>query len=709
MSKRQRGPRPSPARTSRSPAGATAAAGRRGRAQLLLLVAAVAVLVALAHWPVLSVQAVSLDDNEFVVENPLVQRPGLASAGRFFAEVLTPSTVSGYYIPLTMTSLMLDAAAGGRAGHLQPFHRTALALHLLNTTLVIVLLYLLFGQPWPAALLGLLYGVHPLTVEVVAWVGERKTQLATLFSLLCLIGYVRFARTGRWWPYGGALAAYALALLSKPTSTPLPALLLLLDFWPLRRLGRRALVRSLPFFAVGAVSSAITVVSHARTASLGVEESATVGSTLLLVCHNLIFYVRKLLWPVDLTSAYPPVEPLSLANPAVSAGVAGVLLLTVLVAISLRWTRAALVAAAFFVIALLPTLGLVRYSWVLISDKYAYLPVVGVLIALAAALRHLWIPRPAMPRPGLWRGVCIGVVVALAAACAAGTRNYLAEWQTTERLYRHMLRYAPRAGLLRVNLGAELTRQGRFAEAEREFRQVLAMTPDSYRVNTNLGLVLAEQGRLDEALECYRRALPGNPEAHITHNNIGCILVDQGRLEEALPHLEEAIRLRPGYADPYNNLGRIRFAQEQLDAAQSCFEKAAQLNPSMVEAHANLGVVFARRGEFERAIAHYQSALRLQPDHPPALNNLGDALLRLGRLEEAAARLEQAVRRRPDYVQAWVNLGRARLAQGRADDALRAFETALRLAPDHPDARAGRQAAQQHRGGGGGSGSGGGP
>jgi hypothetical protein len=212
---------------------------------LAVSLAIVCFVVTAAHWPALSAKAISIDDDQYLVDNLLVQNPSIESARRFLTEVLEPSTVRGYYQPLSMISLMCDYALGGRPANLRQFHRTSLALHTVNTALVIVLLYLLFGRPLIAAGVGLLFGVHPMTVEPIPWVGERKTLLAAFFALWCLILYVRFARKGSRRVYFGCVVTYVLALMSKPTSTPLPVLMLLIDYWPLKRLNRRTLLEKL--------------------------------------------------------------------------------------------------------------------------------------------------------------------------------------------------------------------------------------------------------------------------------------------------------------------------------------------------------------------------------------------------------------------------------------------------------------------------------
>ena len=206
---------------------------RKSISQIILLgglLVIVCVVAAAAHWPALPARALSFDDHQYLHNNQLVQNPSWTSAWRFLSEVFEPSTVGGYYQPLAMISLMFDCAMGGGPDNLRPFHVTSLSLHVLNTALVIVLLYMLFGKVWPAAMVGLLFGVHPLTVEPIPWIGERKTLLASFFALWCVIIYVRYSRKSSWKLYAGCVVMYVLALMAKPTTTPLPVLLLLLDF-----------------------------------------------------------------------------------------------------------------------------------------------------------------------------------------------------------------------------------------------------------------------------------------------------------------------------------------------------------------------------------------------------------------------------------------------------------------------------------------------
>ena len=315
---------------------------------LVSLIFIICTVVLMVHWPVLSAQALSFDDDMYLTENLLVQNPGWASTEQFLTEVLEPSTVGGYYQPLTMISLMLDYTMGGHSDNLMPFHCTSLALHIVNTALVIVLLYLLFGRAWVAAGVGLLFGLHPMTVETVAWVGERKTLLAAFFALWSLILYVRFTRKSNWSLYFGSMVMYVLALMSKPTSTPLPVLMLLMDYWPLERWKRRGFWEKLPFFIIGGIFAIITYVSQSRTAFAVLPDKYCTEHIGLVLCHNIIFYLYKIIWPVNLSSHYAFPEPLALSDPMVLIGVIGTCILIPLLLISLRWTRGILIGWLFF-------------------------------------------------------------------------------------------------------------------------------------------------------------------------------------------------------------------------------------------------------------------------------------------------------------------------------------------------------------------------
>jgi len=645
-------------------------------AALLLLAAAVTLIIIAAHWPVLSAQALAFDDGEFLTRNPLVQDPSMASAKRFVTEVLEPSTVHGYYIPLTMISLMLDHAAGGRPDDLRQFHRTNLVLHVITTIGVAMLLHLLFGNAWAAALLGALYGVHPLAVEPVAWIAERKTVLATCFAVWALVLYVGYVRkTGRAL-YLVALSLTFLSLAAKPTAVTLPLLMLLLDYWPLRRLEPRRVFEKIPHFLLAAASAVITIVSNARTANLTLPTDASAAPLLLKIPHNLFFYAEKILWPADLTPYYPLPEPFALANPEVTIGVIATASAAALLLVSLRWTHAVACGAAFCLVALLPTLGIIGYSWINVSDKYLYFPMIGLLLPPAALLSWLKIRAEASPRSAAGMAVVLAVLLAAVPAAAVGTRRALSKWRDSETLYSYMIALAPRAGVLKYSLASTLLEQGRLEEALTNFRASATLSPGMPDVHIGEANALLRMGRTHEAISPLNRALQINPDSAIAHNSLGMALAALGALDEAAAHHQDAVRITPDYFDARINLGAVRLKQNRLSEAEEQFRIALEIDSRAPAALVNLGVVLKSQGKYDDAIGLYKQALEGDPTHPEIHRNIAIALQEQGKSAEAAHYFADAL-----FFQG--------LALERAGDRAAAaalYAEVLKLVPDHADA-----------------------
>jgi tetratricopeptide (TPR) repeat protein len=591
--------------------------GPRHRLALAAALLLVGTLVAATHWPVLDAQAISLDDAPFVTQNPLVTHPSWESTSRFFREVLHPSTVKGYYLPLTMTSLMLDYAAGGRPEDLRVFHRTNLALHVLNTLLVLLLLYRLFGALIPATLAALLFGVHPLTVEPTAWVGERKTLLATFFAFSCLLTYLAYCRrrNGAWIVVSAAL--YLLGLLSKPTITMIPLLMLLLDGWPLNRLSRRALLEKWPFFVLSILLGVVTVVSHENTAGFAKVDYPPWP---IHVGNLLAFYLGKVIWPRDLSCVYALPTPYSLSNPTVLVGVVAVTLFSAILILLARREKGPITGWLFFVVALAPTLGFVHYSWVVASDKYVYFPALGLLLLLASGLGAAWSSR----RAGLaWRVATLLAVLLVAAADVRGTRTTLRNWSDSMTLYRNMERLAPDAPVVNAQFGVLLERASRYEEALVHLRRAVELEPNYPDAQYNLGVALAHQGRLEESVRHFRMADQGSPDDPETLYNLGLSLRLLGRLDEAAVEFRRALAVKPDYIEALDELGGLRVVQGHPDEGVVELRKALALAPANATLHHRLAVaLLIDGGSASEAIEHLHKAIEGEPAWPAPYNAL---------------------------------------------------------------------------------------
>jgi len=618
------------------------------------LTISVMAIVTVAYWPVLSVRAFYFDDHEYLHDNPLVQRPSWASTARFLGELFEPSTVKGYYQPLTMISLMLDYRLGGRVDDPRAFRRTNLALHVVNTALVIVLLVGLFGWPWPAALAGLLFGLHPTAVESVAWLAQRKNLLSMTFGLLCLLGYVRFARRGGRWAYGVCTISFVLALLAKPMVVPLPVLMLLLDVWPLRRWNRgtwhRLLIEKVPWLVIAAAFAAVTIVSQYRTAGLG--QPRPILQNLLICCHNIVFYLGKLAWPANLCVFYPFPERLDLSQPSLRIGLIGTLVLAVVLLVSWRWTRALVTGWLFFFVAILPTLGFVGFTIVIAADRFVYLPMIGLLLPLAAAVTWLW-TRPGRARPTI--RAALGVVLCgVAAAYAVGVRTQLRNWQDDVTLYRTVLARSDRVWQAHTNLANALLDRGQIVEAIKHYRKAVQLEADRATSHYNLGRALVQQGRYEQAVEELQEAIRLDPQHAEAHGQLGVALFRLGRVDQAEQVCRRAVQLAPDNAEIVFNLGVLEAKRRRYNKAIDWFQQAVALEPDYAEAHYNLAAVFLEQDRPRQAIEHYRKALALAGAKSTtrglasrACRGLARALARAGRYREAVAALRDRLASNP--------------------------------------------------------------
>jgi Tfp pilus assembly protein PilF len=377
---------------------------------------------------------------------------------------------------------------------------------------------------------------------------------------------------------------YLLALMSKPTSLPVPVLMLVLDYWPLNRFNRRAVIEKIPFFAIGLVFTVITAVSNTR--SLGIPLSSRIDSpahllhTFLTACYLIIFYLRKIFWPANLSSVYLLPEPMSLSNWIILASVFGTLILIAGLFFSLRRTRAFLAGLLFFFLAILPVLGIVPFSdWIVASDKYVYMPIIGLLAVLAWAITSLW-KRIAVPRTAL-----IILLLFLSSVQIYCLRRYLAHWQDAVGLFEYMLKLTPDNARVHYNLGVALQLVGRDEDTISHFQQALKLKPDYAEAHNNLGLMLAKQGSLDEALNHLQQALKLNYNYPDAHNSLGFAFQSLGRMDEAINEYREAVRIKPDYSQAYNNLGALLQEQGRFDEAISYYRSAIQFKPAFVEAH----------------------------------------------------------------------------------------------------------------------------
>ena len=638
-----------------STAGRTRAAGAACTAVLPAVALAAAVLVAFS--PLWNAGFISLDDTAYVTGNPHV-RDGLSLDGAAWA---LRTTREGNWHPLTWLSHQLDAQVWGLNPH--GHHATSVLLHAANAVLVFLLLRRLVfpGSASPgsasaglapvpggaatagATLAAAFFALHPLRVESVAWVAERKDVLSAFFGLFALRLWVesvvagsaagsaegRGSRApGRF--LAGSIALYAAGLASKPMLVTLPFVMLLLDVWPLRRWrASSAIRRSLwfekaPFFALAAISCVVTLVAQSRAETVAPLSEIRFGDRLGNAAISVVLYLVRTIWPLNLSVFYP--HPGARPLGVVLAAAALVAALTV-AALALR--RAApwlAVGWLWFLGMLVPVLGLVQVGEQALADRYTYLPSIGLALAAAAAIAWAAARLRGSPRRTM---LVIGFVVV--AALGVATARQATFWADDARLFRRAVAVNPGDWVGWFSLGNHHLREGRTAEARECFEKALALRSDLAEAHNALGMLEAEAGRLEAAEARYREALRLRPRYPEALHNLGNALRRLGRIEEATAAYEQALAADPELVESLLNLGLMRLAAGRAADSLTLFDEAVRLSPDLPEARFNRAVTLETLGRPAEAEAEYRAVLAASPEFTPA----ADALRRLRSREDA--------------------------------------------------------------------------
>jgi tetratricopeptide (TPR) repeat protein len=630
----------------------------------------VLVVAAVVYYPALYCNALSFDDSQYLLTNALVKNPGWNSAARFLTEVFKPSTVEGYYQPLTMISLMLDYAAGGRPGNLFLFHLTSLVLHLANAALVFCIVRALFKNILCAGVLSLAFAIHPMTVETITWVGERKTVLASVFGFASVWLYIRGARSSRGMLWRRlSVVSYFLALLAKPTMLLLPVILLFLDFRESGILTKKNIAGMIPYCIIMLLFSVITVISQAADASVIVPGSDAPSRVILTVCHNTTFYLRKIFWPVHLSSHYPFPRPFDFSNPLAAYWIGGTVVCIAAVAVSLRYTRALLDGAAMFFITLLPALGIIGFSTAIASNKYVYFPAIGLIIAAA----HLGTID--MKRIARRTGTRIPLVVATAIflpvfVCEALlTRKNISLWRDSATLTRYMAQYSPQSAIMQHSYGVLLRLEGKTGEAIERLRAAIALDPLFPYPYNDLGLISLAQNRMSEAESLFTQGISAYSEYAEGYNSRGIARRRQGKLDAAVADYRKALELKPRFLDARYNLALALQEKGDTSGALDSYLRIVNEAPWEVDAFNNAGVLFFSRKDYPMASRCFRRILRSRPYDAGILSNMGMVCSRTGKSSQAIDYFKRALSVDSSFWGARVNLARELVAAKEFDEA----------------------------------------
>ncbi len=659
------------------------------RAQRLMLAGVCAVIILLCaaiYGQTLSFKFTNYDDNLFVTENQYVQA-GLSLKTIGWAFVTEKAF---YYLPLTWISLMFDHELYGM--HPGGYHVTNLLLHTASAVLLFLALRLLTGALWRSLAVAALFAVHPLNVESVAWVAERKGVLSTFFWMLALGAYGLYVRKGGTARYALIAAAFIGGAMSKPVVVTLPFALLLLDCWPLDRVNftgpldlmarktARLTAEKIPLFLIAALSCLSTYVMQARGHNIVATESVSLATRCANVMVAYVTYLVQALWPSGLAAFYPFPD----ARPAWQVAGAAVTLAAIsLFCLSQARRRPYLIVGwLWYLGTLAPVVGLVQIGSFSHADRYTYLPLVGVFIMAAWGLADLaaaWhVPKQAV--------AAVACTVTVALAICAGVQA--SHWHDSKALFSHAIAVGQESGTAYTNLAQVAIDQKKYAEAKDLLEKALAVDPNFVDALSNLGVILIKQEHPEEAKVFLTKALGLRPYHLDVLNNLGSVSMMQKRYDEAETYLTKALDLQPDAFGALNNLGNVFTAQKRYDKAKACLTKSLDIAPGNVDAIANLGKLAMAQEDYDEARARLTKALDLKPDHILALVNLGVLAIKQGRYDEAKTCLTKALDLEPDNIDALYNLAQISIAQGRNDEAKAGLTRLVGLSPSHVNALA---------------------
>ena len=577
------------------------------------------------YWQVRHFSFLNYDDPQYVTANYDVQ------AGLTFESIrwsLTATQASNWH-PLTWLSHMLDCQIYG----LDPgrHHLTNLLFHILNTLLLFLVFKKMTGAIWKSAFVAALFALHPLHVESVAWVSERKDVLSVFFGMLTLWSYSRYVETSRLDKYLLLILFYILSLMAKPMLVTLPFVLLLLDYWPLRRFQLKssdnenvAIQRSFYFGLIREkiplflLSTASCVVTYLVQKSGGAVDSLAAIPFHVRIANALVSYVSyigKMIWPHNLAVLYPYQKSITLWK------IAGAGLLLVIISVfvfrMLRTKPYLSVGWLWYLGTLVPVIGIVQVGSQALADRYTYVPLIGIFIMITWGISD-WVSKKHYGKIGLFT-----VAAFILSILMTTSRLQVKYWSNSVALFDHAINVTGANCNAQLNLGEALAAQGKIEKAVEHYKTALKIKPDLAGAHLNMGVYFRREGKLDDAINHFSKVLHGKSDDTATAQcELGDTLEKKGDLSRAVTHYLEAIKIRPGYAKAYNNLGVILASQNKVKAAIVFLSKALQINPGYSGAYFNLGKIYFNLNDPEKAIFQYKKALQFDPNMIQALYHL---------------------------------------------------------------------------------------
>jgi protein O-mannosyl-transferase len=689
---------------------------------------ALIVLTLIIYWQVMNFEFVNYDDNVFVTQNIHVSS-GLKLENIKWAFT---SMYASNWMPLTWLSFMLDS----QISKMNPtfFHLSNVLFHIFNSILLFIILERMTGAFWRSTLVAILFAIHPLHVESVAWITERKDVLSTFFLLLTVWSYVYYIQRSNYKRYAIVFILFALGLMSKPMLVTLPFILLLLDYWPLKRytlfnrpessksekeenvfqmkIFAHLVYEKIPLFFLSIISIIITIIAQKQ--EIAIRQIIPFYIRLENACVSYCSYMIKMVWPASLAALYPHPEYIALGQIFAAA-----ILLIGISSAAIYYKKRfpyLIFGWLWYLGTLVPVIGLVQVGVQSMADRYTYISIIGLFIIIVWTVADL--TKKLVYRQYILTLLSAVIVFSLMLV----TYSQIKYWKNSETLFTRTLDVTENNYVMECNMGVLLAGQGNIQDAVLHYEAALKINPKDADTNYNYGNLLAAQGKMENAVKLYNASIKEKPKFAPAYNNLGIIFSREGRQEKAIEQFREATRLNPDYAEAKDNLenainqqakakelqsdknnvdgniavntlkGRMQMGMSllkkgDLDAAIKQFSEVLKHDPNNLNAHISIGLALGYKQNFEEAISHFRKAIEINPKIVEAYNSLAVALTYTGKIEEAIIQLEKAIKINPKFAKAHNTLGVILAKTGKVEDAIYHLQRAVQIDPDNHEAK----------------------
>jgi len=668
---------------------------RFSQRQVLFLISALLVMATLvAYEPIRHNGFINYDDDKYITKNSDVQR------GLTRDSVTWAFTHPHQYMwhPLTTLSHMLDCELFGLnpLGH----HLVSLALHIVNALLLFWILVSLTGSTWASAFVAAVFALHPLQVESVAWAAERKTVMSGLFWFLTIAVYIWYTKKPGIGRYILVFAIYGLCIMTKPVVVTLPLVLLLLDYWPLERIGRRKIedpsslrfaeagrgqqkvspgwliVEKIPLLVLSAILSILTLIAQHSGGAVVPLEAKPLDQRIAHLFVSYITYIGKMIAPSRLAVFYP-YKYATFSNASVIICMLLFILITVLCIYIGRRKKYVAVGWLWFVVTLVPMTGLVQAGSQAMADRYMYISMLGLLIIIVWAVKEIVSKRPH------WRVVAVVLTVVTLSSAIILTRIQVRYWENSLTLFEHTLKVTENNLIGENNYASALFDAGRFDEVLVHLNNSIRIDSTNFETRINIGKVLVKQKKFNEAIACFNELLRQKQDTAEVHYNWALALSMQKKYDDAIKHFARALDMDPHYPNARNLMGVALMAIGRINEAIECFSELLRQKQDTAEVHYNWALALSMQKKYDDAIEQLAVVLKLEPNYAGAQEIMGKSLLTAGRPKDAIEHLNEALRTSKEPVKVYENLGKAYAQLGQYRPAIQNWTKAVELKPDN--------------------------